>query len=151
MKNSFIVFLVTLLLSSSLFASDRRVENQVLNPPRGFTENELHEYLGIAAVTAGILAGTVFTPKSDKEYGTHESVANLATALSVAAVGTGFYSHYDDLNIDFGIKDPDNQHILMGGVGAALMALAVSNAPDSHASTGMAGVALMLTSITVTW
>lgn len=152
MKSSFVIFLITLLLTANLQAGERTIEDEILNPPRGFTENDLHKYLGVAAITAGTLAGTLFRPNSDKDYGTHESVANIATALAVASVASGFYSHTEDLNIDFGITDPDNQHILLGLLGAGLMAYSVADAPDSsHAGPGMAGLALMAISVKITW
>ncbi len=152
MRNIVQIVTALVLLAFPLLANEKEIEEQILNPPASFTENDLHQYLGFGAVATGILAGTLYRPNSGTDYETHEKMANLATALAVGAVGTGLYSHLDDLNVDFGWRDPDNQHIFLGGLGALLMAYSIAEAPDGgHADAGMAGVGLMAISIKLTW
>lgn len=115
---------------------------------RLFTANKAHQYLGIGSLALAALA--VISPK---EYdGAHESFARGAAALGGAAVATGLAFHYEELSLKNGIKNPDNQHALLGALGAIGFGLAVSKGGESgHVGLGVAGGLAMLYAIKITW
>lgn len=113
-----------------------------------FNANKTHQYLGLAAL--GMATLSLLSPK--EEDGAHENFANGAVLLGSAAIGTGFYAHWNDFTLKDGWRDPDNQHIALSGLGVLGFLLAVSNAPDgSHATTGGIGMVAMIVGIKLTW
>jgi len=123
-----------------------------------FTANKMHGYLGIASLTAALLAG-VTAPDNEGvaagqpiKKGFHHYAGLTAAALGGAAVVSGLMLHADDLTPDF--LDPDTAHMILGILGTAAYAYAVSKGPKvtgkgagGHAAAGMAGAALMATAI----
>ncbi|HKJ62218.1 MAG TPA: hypothetical protein VKA94_09530, partial [Hyphomicrobiales bacterium] len=84
--------------------------------------------------------------------GFHHYAAYTAAALGGAAVVSGLLLHADDLTPDF--LDPDTAHMILGILGTAAYAYAVSKGPKklgmgagNHAAAGMAGAAVMATAI----
>jgi len=125
-----------------------------------FTANKLHGYLGWASLASAALAGmsapdnegAVVAPGQPIKKGFHHYAGIAAAALGGAAVVSGLVLHADDLTPDF--LDPDTAHMLLGILGTAAYAYAVSKGPKvtgkgagSHAAAGMAGAGLMLTAI----
>jgi len=112
------------------------------------TGSKVHEYLGLGALA--LVGLTALAPK--EEGGAHEHFAKAATVLASAAVTTGLIYHWDDFHLKDGFKDPDNQHVMLGALGALAMLYAVSKAPDSgHAGAGLLGGAAMGVAIKITW
>lgn len=123
-----------------------------------FTANKMHGYLGIASLTAALLAG-VSAPDNEGavagqpiKKGFHHYAGLTAAALGGAAVVSGLLLHADDITPDF--LDPDTAHMILGILGTAAYVYAVSKGPTmtgkgagGHAAAGMAGAALMATAI----
>ena len=131
-----------------------------------FTGSKVHQYLGIATVAAA--AGTFLThfhpcegpncgaQPPRKTSGLHANMGRATAILAVATVASGLISHWDDFHAEDGIRDPDNQHVVLGVTGAALMAYAInksarSTVPTSHAAIAELGALTMVTAIKLTW
>ena len=113
-----------------------------------FTGNKTHKYLALASLAC--LGVTIIAPK--KEGGIHEHFAVASAALAGAAVGTGFVYHWDDFDFDEGLKDPDNLHVLLAGLGTLGIMYAASIGPDSpHQGVGMLGGMAMGVGVKLTW
>jgi hypothetical protein len=111
-----------------------------------YGQNKVHKYLGLASL--GAAAITMLSPK--KEGGPHEFFANASAALGGAAVATGAYAHWSDL--DFTWKDPDSKHALFGVLGTLGFVLAVAQGGEGgHAGAGALGAISMITAIKYTW
>lgn len=108
--------------------------------------NNMHKYLGLAAVGAAAL--TMLAPK--EEDGAHEMFANATAAFAAGAVGTGLYAHWDDL--DFAWSDPDTKHAILGLIGTLGIALAVAEGGEGgHAGAGALGAIGMVMAVKYTW
>lgn len=115
---------------------------------RLFTGNKMHKYLGIGSVGAAIL--TLLAPK--EEDGAHENFAILSALLGAGAVATGLGYHYEEIGIEGGLKDPDNQHALWAGLGALGIAYAAAEGPDSgHSGFGSLGGIAMMIGVRYAW
>ena len=72
-------------------------------------------------------------------------------------MASGLIIHWDDFNLEDGWKDPDNQHIVLGVSGAALLAYAVNKSMNvsqgsvSHAGIAELGALGMLVAVKLTW
>ncbi len=123
-------------------------EEKPLFKPRLLTLNNTHKYLGIGSLV--LATATVFV---EKDYGgLHESLAEGAAALGVAAVATGLTFHYEDLKFSNGLRDPDNLHALLGILGTLGYLIAVDEGGDgTHATAGILGAASMFYAIKLTW
>ncbi len=135
--------------------------------PPMFSGSNVHKYLGIATVAAA--AATFLTHKDRCEgaacagpqpprstHNTHANFGKATAVLAAATVATGLLSHWDDFNLEDGLADPDNQHVLLGATGAALMMYAInksarSNVPTSHAGVAELGALGMIVAIKLTW
>jgi len=123
-----------------------------------FTANKVHEYLGLGSL---LLAGAaILAPKEGDEgnvsgnsdSGAHHNLATGAAVLGAGAVLTGAVFHFDDIEFNRGLRDPDNLHALLATIGALGFAMAVSEAPDdSHAAYGIVGAVSMAAAIKITW
>lgn len=120
--------------------------SEVLPPAPWYGANNLHKYLGIGSIA---LAGlSMISPKA--ENGPHEFFAKGAAGLGVAAVATGFYAHWDD--VDASWRNPDTQHAVLGALGAlAILAAVAKGGKEGHAGWGEAGALSMLIAIKLTW
>ncbi len=114
---------------------------------RMITANKLHKYLGIGSIAAAGL--TVLMPK--EEDGAHEAFGKAAAALGIGAIITGAIFHWDDINLSNGFKDPDNLHIALTTLGTLGFLNAVSEAPDTHAGSGIVGGLSMAVGINMVW
>lgn len=122
-----------------------------------FTANKIHGYLGLSSlILAGVAAATA--PDDDdgaavqSNRGTHHNAATAAAALGAASATSGFILHWDDVNLENGILDRDNLHMLLGVLATAGFIAAVSQAPEeSHAGLGMAGGVAMGIGIVLEW
>lgn len=113
-----------------------------------FTLNKTHQYLGLGSLALATMA--LLAPK--EENGPHEYFARGAAALGGAAVASGLVIHWDDIGLSLGIMDPDNQHALLGTLGALGFLAAVAAAPDEgHVAAGVGGFAAMALAIRLTW
>jgi hypothetical protein len=113
-----------------------------------FTGEKMHQYLGLA--TLGFVALTAISPK--EEGGPHELFGNAAAVTAGATVGTGLVYHWEDFHLSDGLTEPDNLHMMLGSIGALMMAAAVSRAPEAgHPGLGIGGGALMATAVKITW
>lgn len=111
-----------------------------------YGRNNVHKYLGLGSLGAAAL--TVLSPKGYD--GPHEMFANAAAALGGAAIVSGIYSHWDDL--DFSWQDPDTKHAMFGVLGTLGYLLAVSlDGKANHAAAGSLGALSMIASIKYTW
>jgi hypothetical protein len=115
---------------------------------RWFTANKVHKYAGIGSIALAILTGL-----APKEYdGLHEQAARGALALGVVALSTGLVFHYDDLSASNFTSNPDNLHAMLTTLGVLGFATAVDKGGETgHAEAGVAGAALMLLGIKMTW
>ncbi len=131
-----------------------------------FTGDKMHQYLGIATVAAA--AGTFLThfhpceaqncgPQPPrKTNGLHANLGRATALLALATVASGVAWHWDDFHAEDGIKDPDNQHVILGVAGAVLMTYAIARSaratvPTSHAVAAELGALTMATAIKLTW
>ena len=111
-----------------------------------YGRNNVHKYLGLGSLGAAAL--TVLSPKGYD--GPHEMFANVAAALGGAAIVSGVYSHWDDL--DFSWQDPDTKHATFGVLGTLGYLLAISlDGKANHAAAGSLGALSMIASIKYTW
>lgn len=134
--------------------------------PALFTGSNVHKYLGIATVAAA--AATFVTHRHPCEgvncgpqpprntHNTHANFGKATAVLAAATVASGLLAHWDDFNLEDGLSDPDNQHVLLGVSGAALMAYAInksarSTVPTSHAGMAELGALGMIVAIKLTW
>jgi len=130
------------------------------------TMNNIHEYLGLASLAFGALAGISAPDGYDPDLlnTVHFKAAKASWQLGAAAVGTGFYAHWDDFHLEDGLLDSDNLHVLLGFLGtlgyytAVASAVAEYNDPnagnypsESHAAAGIFGGAAMAIAIGFTW
>jgi len=107
--------------------------------PKLITGKKVHEYLGLGTL---ILAGlTTLTAPGDTcatcarpVNGTHAELAKSTAVMALATVASGLIVHWDDFNLEDGWEDPDNQHVVLGVTGAALLAYAVNK--SMNVSTG---------------
>ena len=111
-----------------------------------YGKNNVHKYLGLGSI--GSAAMTIISPKGNG--GPHERFAQLAAALGVAAVGTGFYAHSDDLSWE--LSNPDTQHAALGALGTlGFIAAVAQGGKTNHAAFGAIGGVAMATAIKITW
>ncbi len=115
---------------------------------RMFTASKIHKYLGIGSVAAALL--TLISPK--EEDGAHEYLAKTSAVLGLGAVVTGFTTHYEDISLSGGFKDPDNLHALFAGLGALGITAAAATGPDDpHVAYGIVGLTGMLIGVKLEW
>lgn len=113
-----------------------------------FTPNKMHKYLGLGSITLATLA--LLSPK--EEDGPHSAFATGAAVLGGAAVASGLIVHGDDVGLSYGISDPDNQHAVLGTIGALGFAAAVAQGGEKyHAVYGVAGYVAMAIGIRINW
>lgn len=111
-----------------------------------YGRNNMHKYLGLGSLGAAAL--TMIAPKT--EGGAHEFFANAAAALGGAAIASGAYSHWGDL--DFTWEDPDTKHALFGVLGTLGFLAAVAKGGESgHAAAGSLGALSMIAAIKYEW
>lgn len=111
-----------------------------------YGRNNIHKYLGLASLASA--AVTMIAPK--KFGGPHEAFAEAAAAFGGAAVVSGVYSHWDDINMNW--SDPDTKHAVLGTLGTLGYLLAVSRGGEGgHAGAGALGALSMITAIKYTW
>lgn len=127
------------------------------------TENNIHEYLGLASLAMGGLAAVTVPESYDPDLlnSVHYKAAKLSWQLGAAAVASGLYAHWDDFYLEDGLLDRDNLHALLGLVGTLGYYLAVSSAVNEynnngypstkHAKYGIGGGASMFIAIGLTW
>jgi hypothetical protein len=117
-----------------------------LEPFPWYERNNLHKYLGMGSIAfAGL---TFISPKT--ENGPHEYFARGAAALGVAAVATGVFAHWDD--IDASWRNPDTQHAVLGTLGTLGFIGAVARGGKAgHVALGAIGTVSMAVSIKLTW
>jgi len=130
-----------------------------------FTGNKMHMYLGLGSLVAAGLTGLtapdgegVTTTNQPSKNTAHAYFADATLALAGAAIVSGLYLHWEDVNVDNGFMDPDNLHMILTILGSAAYAYAIVKAPsviggssNGHSSAGIAGGALMLTGIAFEW
>jgi hypothetical protein len=117
----------------------------------GLDAEKLHTYLGWATVA---LAGLTAVSGSHKDV--HYAAAYSTVAASVGTLATGYMAHGDRLTFEDGVFTEDNNHIILGTLGAlgciAAVALADSSGGNSHDNIGIVGGAAMAFSvITIRW
>lgn len=141
------------------------VQPAEFEPPL-LTGGNVHKYLGIATVVAA--AGTFLThfhtcqnpacpPQPPRQTnGLHATLGKATAALALATVASGLLTHWDDFDMEDGLTDPDNMHVILGVTGAALMAYAInksatSNTPVNHAALAELGALSMVMAIKLAW
>jgi hypothetical protein len=135
--------------------------------PKLFTGKKIHEYLGLG--TLALVGLTTLTAPGDgcgtqnctqnsrPVNGTHAEFAKATAVMAIATVVSGLIVHWDDFNFEDGWKDPDNQHVVLGVSGAALLAYAVNKSMNvstgqvSHAGIAELGALAMLVAVKLTW
>jgi hypothetical protein len=117
-----------------------------LEPFPWYERNNLHKYLGLGSIAfAGL---TFISPKG--ENGPHEYFARGAAALGVAAVATGVFAHWDD--IDTSWRNPDTQHAILGTLGAlGILGAVALGGKSGHVGLGAIGTVSMAVAIKLTW
>jgi len=151
------LLLIAILFSNVLFAEKLDIKEPKAFEPSAFTYNKMHEYFGLASVGLGLTAGIIGSAAQGNSD-LHKLTGASAAYLGVASVASGFLIHFDDINPDYGIKDPDNLHILFSLLGAGLMLAAINNGDDvttynpyPHALFGALGTISMAIGISITW
>jgi hypothetical protein len=129
--------------------------------PKLFSGRKLHQYLGVGTVAlAGMTFMTHIHPVGNAPRdvnGTHAELGKATALMALATVASGLIVHWDDFNFEDGWKDPDNQHVVLGVTGAALMAFAVnksmnvSNGQVNHAGFAELGALSMVVAVKLTW
>ena len=129
--------------------------------PSSFSAGKIHQYLGVStAALAGMAFMTHLHPVGDvprEVNGTHGELGKAAAAMALATVASGLIAHWKDFSLEDGWCDPDNQHVLLGILGASLMAYAVdksmnqSSGQASHAGLAELGALSMIVAIKLTW
>ncbi len=123
-------------------------EKPPLFKSRPLTLNKVHKYLGYASMVSAVLTG--LSPKT--AGGPHELFGTAAAAFGAAAVLSGFAFHYEDISLKGGFGDPDNLHMLLGILGTAGYAVAVSSGEKGgHGGPGTLGALSMAMAIKLTW
>lgn len=137
--------------------------------PAFFTADKLHQYMGFA--TLALVAGAALSPPNNgceanclpagpqparQTNGTHAKLAKAAAAMAAFTVTDGLLTHWDDFHLEDGFSDPDNLHVMLGTVGAAMMLYAVnksanSKVPVSHAGIAELGGVAMAVAVKLTW
>jgi hypothetical protein len=135
--------------------------------PPWLTGSDVHKYLGLGTLLAvGLTAATApgeggknaaasTTPRPTSGI-THTRAARTAATLAGATVATGLLVHWDDFHLKDGIRDPDNQHVFLGLIGAGLMLYAVNKSmksavPTQHSVYAEIGGAAMAVAVKLTW
>ncbi len=123
-------------------------EKRPVFKPRPVTLNKVHKYLGYASMVSAVLTG--LSPKT--AGGPHELFGTAAAVFGAAAIASGFAFHYEDIGLSGGFGDPDNLHMLLGILGTAGYAVAVSSGEDGgHGGPGTLGALSMAMAIKSTW
>jgi hypothetical protein len=119
---------------------------EAIEPAPWYGANNVHKYLGLGSIA---LAGlTLLSPK--EENGPHEYFARGAAALGVAAVATGIYAHWED--VDARWSNPDTQHAVLGALGAlGILAAVAKGGKGDHAAYGGIGAVSMAVAIKLEW
>jgi hypothetical protein len=151
-----------------------KMQNTIVAPtpaaefePKPFTGKKIHEYLGLSTLAlAGLTTlaapgdgcGTQNCAQNSRPVnGAHAELAKATAVMAIATVVSGLIVHWDDFNFEDGWKDPDNQHVLLGVSGAALLAYAVNKSMNvstgqvSHAGIAELGALSMLVAVKLTW
>jgi hypothetical protein len=136
--------------------------------PPWLTGSDVHKYLGLGTLLAvGVTAASApgegcekncsasTTPRQTSGT-THTRAARTAAALAGATVATGLLVHWDDFHLQDGIRDPDNQHVLLGLIGSGLMVYAVNKSmksavPTQHSAYAELGGMAMAVAVKLTW
>ena len=114
--------------------------------PAWYGRNELHKYFGLGSI--GFAGLTFLSPKT--EDGPHAFFARGAAALGVAAVATGLFAHWDDLDANW--RNPDTQHALLGALGTlGFLAAVAQGGKEGHAGLGALGTVSMAVAIKLVW
>ncbi len=130
--------------------------------PKLFTGKTIHEYLGLgtlalAGLTSLAAPGDTCSTCARPVNGTHAELAKATAVTAIATVVSGLIVHWDDFYFSDGWKDPDNQHVVLGVSGAALLAYAVDKSMNvstgsvSHAGIAELGALAMLVAVKLTW
>lgn len=135
--------------------------------PSFFTADNLHQYAGwttlalvagaaLSAPGEGCEANCPPNPAPRQTNGTHAKIAKAAAAMAAFTVVDGLLTHWDDFHMEDGFSDPDNLHVMLGTVGAAMMMYAVnksanSTKPVSHAGIAELGGVAMAVAVKLTW
>lgn len=134
--------------STPAAAEKKARESETVQPVDApwYGRNNVHKYLGLASIASA--AVTMVAPK--KMGGPHELFAEAAAVLGGAAIATGAYAHWDD--IDFTWSDPDTKHAVLGVLGTLGYAFAVARGGEGgHAGAGALGALSMIAAIKYTW
>jgi len=68
----------------------------------------------------------------------------------LAAVATGLYAHWDDVDANW--RNPDTQHAVLGALGAlGILAAVAKGGKGDHAAYGGVGAVSMAVAIKLTW
>lgn len=134
---------------SHLLAGDVQAPPSGLkSPSAGIDFGKVHKYLGYTTIA---LAGLAAITSSNEDL--HYGAAYSATGAALATCVTGLYEYRDRFDLENGILDEDNLHILMGTLGTVAIATAVAVADSgeekSHAGIGVTGGVSMLVSVIV--
>lgn len=135
--------------------------------PPLFSGSNAHKYLGLGTVLfvgltvlsapeEGCETNCPAPPPRQTSGTTHTRFARTAAAFAAATVTSGLLTHWDDVHIEDGFSDPDNQHAMLGTAGALLMLYAVNKSaksavPTSHAGIAELGGVAMAVAIKITW
>ena len=117
----------------------------------GLDYGKAHKYLGYTTV---LLAGIAAVSSGNKDV--HYGAAYSAVAAAAGTVFTGYMEHGDRFNLEDGLFTQDNNHILLGTIGAlgcaAAVILADSDGGHGHNGAGVfGGAAMALSVITIRW
>ena len=113
----------------------------------GFSYNKMHQYMGLS--TLALVALTAVLPKDDD---LHKYTATLTAASAAATAGGGLFVHWNDFDLSEGLTEPDNLHVLFGGLGVLAVIAAAASAPDdAHIGLGVAGGLSIGAAVKLTW
>lgn len=117
----------------------------------GLNYEKLHRYLGYTTL---VLAGLTAVTSGNKDV--HYGAAYGTVGAALGTLFSGYLAHGDRFNLKDGLFTEDNNHILLGTIGAigciAAVALADSGGGNSHDGIGIfGGTAMALSVITIRW
>ncbi len=112
----------------------------------GITTEKLHKYLGYTTV---VLAGLTAVFNGDNNF--HYGAAYSTVAASLGTITTGYLAYGDRFTFEYGILTEDNEHIVLGTLGAIGCIVAVILADDDgghgHDGIGAGGGVSMAISV----
>lgn len=133
-------------IENMFFAEASTTPNKPASVKNRFTAETLHKYLGYTTV---FLAGLTAVANGDNNF--HYGSAYSTVAASLGAITTGYLAHGDRFTFEYGVLTEDNEHIVLGTIGAigciVAVILADEDGGNGHDGLGVGGGVSMALSV----